>query len=88
MEQLLHLYALPLDAWYPGVCFNERPCFLIRDSVEGFRLKAGQVAREHYSYSKHGSCALLMAIGPTTGRRLAKVYAQRTKQEYVFNVNY
>ena len=71
MEQLLHLYALPVDARYPGVCFDERPCFLIGDRVEGVGMKAGQVAREHYSYTKHGSCALLMAIEPKTGRRLA-----------------
>ena len=82
MEQLLHLYALPVDECYPVVCFDERPCFLIGERVEGLGLKAGQVAREHYSYTKNGSCALLMAIEPKTGRRLARVYAQRTKQEY------
>src|SRR3982751_2327139 len=45
-------------------------------------MKAGQVAREHYSYVKNGSCALLMAIEPKTGKRLAQVYGGRTKQEY------
>ncbi len=82
MEQLLHLYALPVDGNYPVVCFDERPCFLIGDRVEGVGMKAGQVAREHYSYTKNGSCALLMAIEPKTGKRLARVTAQRTKQDY------
>jgi recombinational DNA repair ATPase RecF len=45
-------------------------------------MKAGQAAREHYSYVKNGSCALLMAIEPKTGKRLARVYQRRTKQEY------
>jgi hypothetical protein len=45
-------------------------------------MKAGQVAREHYSYEKNGSCALLMAIEPKTGTRLAQVRDQRTKQDY------
>ena len=45
-------------------------------------MKAGQVTREHYSYTKNGSCALLMAIEPKTGTRLARVYERRTKQEY------
>ena len=45
-------------------------------------MKAGQAAREHYSYTKNGSCALLMALEPKTGRRLARVYERRTKQEY------
>ena len=35
MEQILHLYSLPIDAGYPLVCFDERPCFLIGDSVAG-----------------------------------------------------
>jgi len=82
MEQLLSLYALPYDEQYPVVCFDERPCFLIGERVEGLAMKAGQVAREHYSYTKNGSCALLMAIEPKTGKRLARVYERRTKQEY------
>jgi DDE superfamily endonuclease len=45
-------------------------------------MKAGQAAREHYSYTKNGSCALLMAIEPKTGKRLARVYESRAKQEY------
>ena len=44
-------------------------------------MKAGQAAREHYSYTKHGSCALLRALEPKTGKRLARVYGRRTKQE-------
>ena len=82
MEQILHLYALPYDERYPVVCFDERPCFLIGDSVAGLEMKAGQAARQHYAYEKNGSCALLMAIEPKTATRLARVYDRRTKQDY------
>ena len=82
MEQLLYLYARPYDEHHPVVCFDERPCFLIGERVEGLAMKAGQATREHYSYTKNGSCALLMAIEPKTGQRLARVYQRRTKQEY------
>ena len=82
MEQILHLYALPYDALYPLVCFDERPCFLIGETVGGLEMKAGQVARQHYAYEKNGSCALLMAIEPKTGQRLARVFDRRTKREY------
>jgi len=82
MEQLLYLYALPHNERFPVVCFDERPCFLIGERVEGLAMKAGQAAREHYSYTKNGSCALLLAIEPKTGMRLARVYERRTKQEY------
>jgi hypothetical protein len=82
MEQILDLYALPYDKRYPTVCFDERPCFLIGEEVAGLSMKAGQVEREHYAYEKNGSCALLMAIEPQTGKRLAQVRDQRTKQDY------
>jgi transposase len=82
MEQILALYALPVDAQYPVLCFDERPSFLIGDSVTGLEMKAGTPAREHYAYQKNGSCALLMAIEPQTGQRLARVFDRRTKQEY------
>jgi DDE superfamily endonuclease len=82
MEQILHLYSLPVDKRYPLVCFDERPCFLIGDSVAGLAMKAGQAARQHYAYEKNGSCALLMAIEPKTGKRLARVSDRRTKLDY------
>jgi DDE superfamily endonuclease len=82
MEQLLALYALPYDEQYPVICFDERPCFLIGDYVAGLEMKAGQPMREHYAYTKHGSCALLMAIEPLTAKREAQVFDRRTKQEY------
>lgn len=82
MEQILALYALSYDPAYPVVCYDERPCFLIGDRVDPLPLQSGQVAKEHYAYEKHGSCALLAAIEPSTGRRLAQVHQRRTKREY------
>lgn len=77
------LYALPYDPLYPVVCFDERPCFLIGDKVEPLALQTGKVRKEHYAYEKFGSCALLAAIEPLTGKRLAQVHPQRTKREYM-----
>jgi hypothetical protein len=82
LEQILYLYGLPLDAQYPVICFDERPCFLLGDRVAGLAMKAGQAARQHYAYEKNGSCVLLAAIEPQTGKRLARVFDQRTKREY------
>ncbi len=82
MERLLWLYSLLLDAHFPVVCFDERPCFLIGDTVSALALKAGSPRKEHCEYEKHGSCALLAAIEPKTGKRLAQVHDQRRKREY------
>jgi hypothetical protein len=82
MEALLWLYALPYDEAFPVVCFDERPCFLIGEAVEPISLQRGRVAKQHYAYEKNGSCALLCSIEPLNGKRLARVYEQRTKKEY------
>lgn len=82
MEQLLWLYALPYYPAYPVICFDERPCFLIGERVELLASQKGQVRREHYAYEKLGSCALLAAIEPLTGKRMAEVHSRRTKREY------
>jgi len=82
MEHLLALYALPYDPDYPVVCFDERPCFLIGDRVDPIALQSSKVQKEHYAYEKLGSCALLAAIEPLTGRRIAQVYERRTKKEF------
>lgn len=82
MEHLLALYALPYDPDEPVLCFDERPCFLIGDRVDPIALETGKVQKEHYAYEKLGSCALLAAIEPLTGRRVAQVYERRTKREF------
>ncbi len=82
MEAVLALYALPYQALYPVICFDERPCFLIGDIIEPIAMQPGKPAKEHYSYQKNGSCNLLAAIEPLTGQRLVQVHAQRTKKEY------
>ena len=82
MEQILWLYAQPYEEQQPVVCFDERPCFLIGEQVEPLSMQSGRVHREHYAYEKNGSCALLAAVEPLTGRGFAQVYAQRTQREY------
>src|SRR5690349_7353779 len=45
-------------------------------------MRKGEIAKQHYEYEKLGSCALLAAIEPLTGKRLGQVHPQRTKREY------
>ena len=82
MELILRLYLLPYDPDFPVLCFDERPCFLIGNTVEGLDMKSGQVAKEDYEYTKNGSACVLAAIEPKTGIRLAHVRRRRTKKEF------
>lgn len=82
LESILRLYALPYNTEYPVICFDERPCFLIGDTIKGLDMAPGKVAKENYAYTKHGSCCVLAAIEPLTGRRIAHIRKQRTKKEF------
>ena len=88
LEIILRLYALPYNEKYPVICFDERPCFLIGDTIEGLEMQRGQVAKENYAYSKHGSCCVLAAIEPKTGKRLAHVRPKRRKKEFALFMKY
>jgi len=63
------------------VCFDERPCFLIGDTLVPRLMRKGEIAKQHYEYAKLGSCALFAAIEPRTGQRIGHVYERRTKRE-------
>ena len=76
------LYALPYDPAHPVICFDERPCFLIGDTLSPRPMRKGEIEKQHYEYDKLGSCALLAAIEPLTGRRLGQVHERRTKREF------
>jgi hypothetical protein len=82
LEHILALYAQPYDPANPVVCFDERPCFLIGDTLLPRPMRKGEIAKQHYEYEKLGSCVLLAAIEPLTGRRLGQVHERRTKREF------
>ena len=82
MERILGLYKRPYDPAYPVICYDERPCFLIGDQIEPLALQTGHLRKEHYAYQKLGSAALLAAIEPLTGKRIAQLHQRRTKKEY------
>lgn len=46
-------------------------------------MRKGEIEKQHYEYDKLGSCALLAAIEPLTGRRLGQVHQRRTKREFM-----
>ena len=48
MEHILALYALPYDPAYPVIYFDERPCFLIGDTLLPVALAPGKKRKQHY----------------------------------------
>jgi hypothetical protein len=82
MEDILHLYSLPLDEKRPLICFDEMPVQLLGEVVAPLPMKAGRPARFDYEYAREGTAVLLVAFEPLTGWRLVETSQQRTKADY------
>jgi DDE superfamily endonuclease len=82
MEDVLELYAEPLQEQQPVVCFDERPCVLHGDTRPTTLAQPGRTARYDYEYRRNGSCNLFMMFQPGAGWRHAKVTHQRTKTDF------
>ena len=82
MEHVLDIYERSYDVHRPVICFDERPCQLLADTLIPIAMKAGRVKREDYHYERKGTCVVMMAIEPLTGQRIVSVTKQKTKKDY------
>ena len=82
MEDVLSLYNLPHNEKRPVVCLDELPFQLLGESVEPLAMKAGAVKKIDYEYERKGTASVFVAFEPLTGRRLVRVYRQRTRADY------
>jgi hypothetical protein len=82
MEDVLDIYALPMNPNCPQVCFDERPVQLIGEVYEPLPAKPGQVRRYDYEYERNGTANLFVMCQPLAGWREVKVTGQRTKIDF------
>lgn len=87
MEQVLEVYTRPYDPLHPVVGFDECPKQLIGEVRQPIRLADG-TTRYDYEYVRHGVGNIFMAVEPLAGKRRVKVFAQRTKKEWVEFMSY
>lgn len=82
MEDVLDLYAQPLDPAYPQVCFDERPVQLLGDVYAPMPAQPGQKRRIDYEYERHGTANLFVMCQPLAGWREVKVTEVRQKVDF------
>lgn len=82
MEDVLDVYALPLDPQHPQVCFDERPVQLVSDVYEPLPAQPGQARRYDYEYERQGTANLFVMCQPLAGWREVKVTDQRKKVDF------
>jgi hypothetical protein len=82
MEDVLHLYNLPLNEQRPLVCFDELPVQVLDEVVAPLPMKEGHSLRFAYEYEGEGRAVLLVAFEPLTGQRIVETSKRRTKADY------
>lgn len=82
MEDVLDLYALPLDPKHPQVCFDERPVQLLDDVYDPLPTQPGLVRRYDYEYVRKGSANLFVMCQPLAGWRIVKATQRRTQVDF------
>ena len=82
MEEVLDLYEEPYEEKRPVVCFDERPCRLIRDVRDPLPMKPGCIERFDSEYERGGVGWVLMSFEPLSGWRELVVTERRRKQEF------
>jgi hypothetical protein len=86
MEALLAVYARPVDARFPLVCFDESGKELRSHAHPPQPAQPGQVAREDPEYGRDGSANLFLAYAPFLGWRQLTVTARRTAIDFAHAV--
>lgn len=58
------------------------PIQMLGEKSEPIQMKAGTPRKFDYEYERKGVAAVFVAFAPLSGKRLVKVYPQRTKADY------
>lgn len=82
MEDVLELYAEPLDPQRPVVCFDETPRQLIGESRVAVAAKPGQPARVDYEYVRNGTANVFVFLDVHRPWRHAKVTDRRAAGDF------
>lgn len=85
MENVIDVYTRPEDPAHPVVCMDEMPKQLTGECREAYTDGHGV---EHFDteYVRNGTTNIFMAVDPLAGRRMTKVSARKTKQDFAYFV--
>ena len=82
MEDVLELYHMPYDPWYPVVCMDESCKQLVGEVREPISCKPGQPKRVDDEYVRKGVVEIFMEVEPLAGKRHVVVTERRTRKDW------
>jgi DDE superfamily endonuclease len=86
MEEVLDLYARPLNPDEPLVCMDEASKELHAHATPPLPVAPGRPARQDDKYVRHGTRAVFMFFAPLLGWRRAVSRRQRTRVDWAHEV--
>lgn len=82
MEDVLDVYARPLDPKRPVVCLDEGGKQLVGDARPPLPVRPGKPERVDYEYVRNGTANLFVAFEPLAGVRRVQVTERRTSRDF------
>jgi hypothetical protein len=82
MEDVLELYAEPLDESRPVVCMDELSKELHGQVAEPIPPEPGRAVKEDYEYTREGTANVFLLLCPLLGWRHLEVTARRGDLEF------
>jgi hypothetical protein len=86
MDDILAVYARPVDPTRPLVCFDEAGKDLQAPMRPSQPALPGRVGREDSEYTRHGSRNLFLVLAPWLGQRHITVTARRTARAFAYAI--
>ena len=82
MEDVIEIYARPLNEKNPVVCFDESPFQLLQEVREPMSAAPGRPRREDSEYERCGVAEVMMICQPAAGLRKCLVMEHRKKTDF------
>jgi len=82
MEDVLDIYAQPLNEEVPVVCFDESPFQLLEEVRPPKATKAGAARKQDHEYKRNGVVDVMMICQPAAGLRKCLVTDTRKKEDF------
>lgn len=82
MEDVISVYELPYDCYYPVVCMDETCKQMIGEVHEGIPCAPGRPARMDHEYVRNGVAQIFLEVEPLTGKRHVAATERRTRKDW------
>jgi hypothetical protein len=86
MEDVLQVYARPLDPARPVVCMDEKPLQLTDHVRDPAPARPGTPARQDNEYQRKGTCSIFVFTQPLAGWRRVDARPTRTRVDWAHQV--